>query len=99
MSVADIRRTVEAASGMCAPGATVVWTRHRRAPDLTPQIREWFRASGFEEVAFEAPDTDALTGVGVNRLPTSSETDLTGDSLFAFHEAEPGRYRDADPER
>ena len=86
VSVADIRRTVEAASGMCAPGATVVWTRHRRAPDLTPQIREWFRASGFEEVAFEAPDTDALTGVGVNRLPISAAPDLPGEPLFAFRE-------------
>jgi hypothetical protein len=86
VSVADIRRTVEAASGMCAPGATVVWTRHRRAPDLTPQIREWFRAGGFEEVAFEAPDTDALTGVGVNRLPISAAPDLPGEPLFAFRE-------------
>ena len=76
---------------MCAPGATVLWTRHRRAPDITPQIRAWFRASGFEEVAFEAPDTDALTSVGVNRLPTSSATDATSDSLFAFREAEPER--------
>ena len=87
VSVADIRRTVEASSALCAPGATVVWTRHRRAPDLTPQIREWFRASGFEEVAFEAPDTDALTGVGVNRLPISEVPDLPGEPLFAFREA------------
>ena len=84
VSVADIRRTVEASSALCAPGATVLWTRHRRAPDLTPQIREWFRASGFEEVAFEAPDTDALTGVGVNRLPISATPDLPGEPLFAF---------------
>ena len=99
VSTDDIQRTVEASAMMCAPGATVLWTRHRRAPDITPQIRAWFRASGFEEVAFDAPDTDALTGVGVNRLPISAETDLTGDSLFAFHEAEPGRYRDAEPEQ
>ena len=32
-------------------------------------------------------------------LPTQFRTDLTGDSLFAFHEAEPGRYRDAEPEQ
>ena len=87
VSVADIRRTVEASSGLCAPGATVLWTRHRRAPDLTPQIREWFLAGGFEEVAFEAPETDALTGVGVNRLPISAAPDLPGEPLFAFQEA------------
>ena len=29
----DIKLTVEAASAMCRPGGTVIWTRHRRAPD------------------------------------------------------------------
>jgi hypothetical protein len=87
VSVSDIQRTVEAAPGLCAPGATVLWTRHRRAPDLTPQIRAWFRASGFEEVAFDAPETDSLTGVGVHRLPNSPAPDLPGEPLFAFREA------------
>jgi hypothetical protein len=45
-------------------GATVIWTRHRRLPDLTPQIRAWFTESGFDEIAFEALETS----VGVNRL-------------------------------
>ena len=40
---ADIQRTVAAAPALCAPGATVIWTRHRRPPDLTPQVRAWFR--------------------------------------------------------
>lgn len=35
----DIRFTIEAAPAMCRPGGTVIWTRHRRPPDLTPQIR------------------------------------------------------------
>ena len=35
----------------------MIWTRHRREPDLTPQIRDWFPASGFEEIAFDAPGT------------------------------------------
>jgi hypothetical protein len=37
---------------LCSPGATVVWTRHRREPDLTPTIREWFVEAGFIEEAF-----------------------------------------------
>ena len=32
----DVRTTVAAASSLCAPGAVVVWTRHRRPPDQTP---------------------------------------------------------------
>ncbi len=65
---ADIRRTVQTAPALCADGATVIWTRHRRAPDLTPQLRAWFAAAGFEEVAFDALDTEKLTAVGVHRL-------------------------------
>jgi hypothetical protein len=84
VSISDIRRTVEAAPAMCAPGAIVVWTRHRRAPDITPQIRDWFLASGFDEVAFDAPDTDSLTGVGVNRLATDAAASPPGEPLFTF---------------
>jgi hypothetical protein len=66
VSESDIERTVRAAAGLCADGATVIWTRNRRAPDLTPRIRSWFSGCGFEEVAFDAPDTGTMTGVGVN---------------------------------
>ena len=55
VSDADIQRTAQAAPALCAPGATVIWTRHRRPPDLTPRIRAWFQASGFDEVAFDTP--------------------------------------------
>jgi hypothetical protein len=64
----DIHRTAGAAAGICRPGGTVIWTRHRREPDLTPQIRAWFAEAGFDEVAFEKVPTETLTGVGVGRL-------------------------------
>lgn len=50
---ADVERTIRAPPTLCAEGATVVWTRHRRPPDLTPAIRGWFRDAGFVEVAFQ----------------------------------------------
>jgi hypothetical protein len=68
VSDSDIRRTAEAAAHLCADGATVIWTRHRRPPDVTRELRGWFSGSGFDEVAFDALDTDKLTGVGVHRL-------------------------------
>ena len=67
VSDADVRTTVQAAPQLCAPGAEVVWTRHRREPDLTPSIREWFAEAGFEEVAFISPGPDDWS-VGVHRL-------------------------------
>ena len=34
ISAADITRTIQAMRGFCVPGGHVVWTRHRRPPDL-----------------------------------------------------------------
>ena len=63
----DAAGTIAALPELSAPGATVVWTRHRREPDLTPAIRGWFTAAGFAEESFTAPD-DGIWSVGVHRL-------------------------------
>lgn len=88
VSEADIRRTVGAAASLCADGATVIWSRHRRPPDRTVAIREWFAAAGFDEVAFEALDTKFLTGVGVHRL-ARRPTEATGRAAAAGYPAAP----------
>jgi hypothetical protein len=85
VSAGDIRRTAAAAPALCSAGATVIWTRHRRPPDLTPQVREWFTAAGFDEVAFDALDTSILTAVGVGRLRAGvPAAALPAQPLFAF---------------
>jgi hypothetical protein len=83
----DIKRIVQAASALCRPGATVIWTRHRRPPDLTSQVRAWFADGGFEEIAFDALETDGLMSVGVNRLRSAPATALPGHRLFTFRAA------------
>jgi len=83
----DIQRTVQAAPALCDAGATVIWTRHRRPPDLTPQVREWFTESGFDEIAFDALETTALTSVGVNRLRRAPADTLPDHRLFTFRGA------------
>jgi hypothetical protein len=83
ISDGDVHRTVRALPRLCAPGATVIWTRTRRAPDLTPALRGWFAAAGFAEVAFEAPDADLFT-VGVHRLATPVPAPEHDDRLFTF---------------
>jgi hypothetical protein len=83
LSDEDIKRTIEASAAMCAPGATVIWIRHRLPPDLTPQIRAWFTASGFDEVAFDlSPDT--LMSVGAGRLGRPAGVGLPDRPLFTF---------------
>jgi protein-L-isoaspartate O-methyltransferase len=68
ISPADIHRTIDTMSTWLAPGGSVVWTRHRREPDLTPAVRKWFADAGFEEASFESPDEFVLT-VGRHRFP------------------------------
>jgi len=77
----DIANTVRHLPSLCAAQATVIWTRHRHPPDLTPYIRETFEQGGFAEVAFE--DSPPF-GVGVNRLVTSPQPFQAGVRLFEF---------------
>jgi hypothetical protein len=92
VSDADIQRTIRAAPMLCAPGARVIWTRHRREPDLTPAIRRWFEESGFEHEAFDAI-SDSTGSVGVERLVGSIEEFDPGLRLFSFRETT-GNWRD-----
>jgi hypothetical protein len=79
----DIERTVRALATFCAPGATVIWTRHHRAPDLTVDIRGWFAEVGFQLVAFDAP-TEFEWSVGVQRFEGTPAPLEAGQRLFTF---------------
>jgi hypothetical protein len=79
----DVRGTISALPELCAAGATVIWTRTRRAPDLTPAVRGWLAAAGFVEQAFHAP-ADALFSVGVHRFGGVRRPLTSRGSLFRF---------------
>jgi len=81
---ADIRRTVALVPAACAHGAVVVWTRHRRPPDLTGDVRRWFEEAGFEEVGFEAPEGAPFVGVGAARWSGPDGVVVPGIRLFEF---------------
>ncbi len=79
----DIERTIATLPQLCAADAAVIWTRHRRDPDLTPTIRGWFAEHGFDERSFDAPD-DAFFSVGVARFrgqPVALDPSVT---MFRF---------------
>jgi hypothetical protein len=81
LAAADAAGTIERLLQLCAPHATVIWTRHRRPPDLVPHIRESFERAGFEEIAFgDAPPF----GVGSNRLRVAPTSLQPGVKLFDF---------------
>jgi hypothetical protein len=79
----DIRYTVDWLPRLCAPGATVIWTRHRRPPDRTGEIRDWFAAAGFTEIGFDGPD-DLVIGVGAHRFTGEPRPFRPGVRLFEF---------------
>lgn len=90
----DIAHTVATLPQLCAPDAVVVWTRHRAAPDATPQIRAWFADAGFEERGFDSgtPGVDGESfGVGCHVLRATPSPLRTGVRMFRF--VRPGRAR------
>jgi hypothetical protein len=81
----DIRRTIEVLPQLCAPRATVIWTRHRFEPDLTPTVRGWFETNGFVETSFDAPEEQDLKfSVGVNRFEGTPLALRPGTRMFEF---------------
>ncbi len=90
VSDTDVAHVISVLPALCADGARVVWTRTRRAPDLTPSVRTWLTAAGFAEVAF-APVEDSLAAVGVADLVRPGPTAPLGDvRLFTFLDAAGG---------
>jgi hypothetical protein len=83
ISNADVKGTIDHLPELCAPNASVVWTRGRFEPDLTPTIRAWFAEAGFEELKFVAiPDSTAA--VGAHRLLHAPRSFHDSERLFAF---------------
>jgi hypothetical protein len=80
----DVERTVRNLSLLCRSGASVIWTRHRNDPDLTPRIRGWFTESGFEDLSFDAPDNASRSGIGVARLIAAPLPFQPGFRFFTF---------------
>ncbi len=83
ISDSDIQATVTLLPGLCAPGALVLWTRHRRQPDLTPAIRSWFAEAGFREEAFDISQ-DGFMSVGAHRLTGEPTMLVPGQRMFTF---------------
>ncbi|MDE0777513.1 MAG: class I SAM-dependent methyltransferase [Nocardioides sp.] len=85
VSAEDIERLVHTSRQLCAPGATVIWTRGAQGPDLGPDIRRWFLEAGFEEVSCEEWIEGTGMRVGVNRLVAAPEPLVAGETVFTFY--------------
>ena len=81
---ADVRHTVAHTDQLCRPGATVIWTRHRGAPDLVPRICDWFAEHEFEQLWLS--EAGAGYGVGVHRYAGTAPPIQRGTRLFTFQD-------------
>jgi hypothetical protein len=81
----DIRRTIDCLPMLCAPRATVLWTRGGTAQhDVARDIRGWFNERGFDELAYESsPDEDRFR-VGAHRLVAPPRPLERGVRMFTF---------------
>lgn len=79
---ADIERTIGACGGLCGTGGTVIWTRHRAAPDRVPLICEWFAGQDFELQWLSDPAV--RQGVGVHRFTGTPRPLRAGTRMFEF---------------
>jgi hypothetical protein len=82
MTDADVKRTIGFCPQLCAVGGTVVWTRGRWAPDLLPQVCEWFEDLGFERIWVSPPDF--RPGCGAHRFAGTPVRLEEGTSMFTF---------------
>ena len=79
----DIRATVEFLPALCAPGATVIWTRGQREDDLVHTIQDWFTAAGFEARALVTPARVSF-GVGAAEFTGTPAPLYPGTTFFTF---------------
>ena len=79
----DIRVTLDSLPQMISTGGHLIWTRSRREPDVTPQIRRRLRHLGFEEIRFVVPSDD-LWSVGVNRFDGETVDLKPEATIFRF---------------
>ena len=89
MDDADVERTLRAIPSLCAPAATVLWTRSRHAPDLTPAMRACCAEVGLEEVAFSSPGSGSWS-VYAGVLRGEPEPFVADRRLFTFSTRPPG---------
>jgi len=78
----DVERTIAHCPQLCGSGATLIWTRHRRAPDLVPQICRWFEEQGFERQWLSDPEE--RWGVGVHRFVGQPLPLASNRRMFTF---------------
>ncbi|MFD8217515.1 hypothetical protein ACFV2U_28315 [Streptomyces sp. NPDC059697] len=78
----DVERTAGFCALLCGPGGTLVWTRHRKAPDLVPRVCGWLEEHGFERLWVSDPALGF--GVGAHRYAGEPRPLPSGERMSTF---------------
>ena len=81
----DVQRLISTVPAICRQGATIIWTRHRSAPDLTPIIAQWFADAGCESSTFSSPGLGSFA-VGSERYRNTTTPAQLPRRLFTFRD-------------
>jgi hypothetical protein len=87
ISDADLHTTIKASAQLCAPGATLLWSRGRDADtggDRNTAVRAWLAEAGFSEIGYHARDTGSLPALGAVRYGGQPQPLVTGQRWFTF---------------
>ncbi|MDH5291000.1 MAG: SAM-dependent methyltransferase [Acidimicrobiia bacterium] len=79
----DIAATVAAVPALASPGAAVLWTRHRRHPDITSWIRQRFHDAGCPAAAWVSPGYGGFA-LGLQRVGPHATPEPVPARLFTF---------------
>lgn len=83
----DVATTIRAVPAICRSGATVIWTRHRRAPDLTPKIRQWFKEAYCSPIDFSSPGPTSFAVASERFIGDGpAQTQVLPARLFTFRD-------------
>lgn len=86
IDIDDLHTTIAAAPQLCAPGATLIWTRGRGGTldDRDAEVRVAFRAAGFTEIEHATHERGHRPAVGVVRYDGPPVPLEPGRTWFTF---------------
>ena len=83
ISDSDVEQLIKAVPTICGQWGSIVWTRHRRDPDLTPSIRRWFDEVGCAAQSFRSPGPNGYA-VGTETFVHARRPSPLPRRLFSF---------------
>jgi len=80
----DLERTIQTSPELCAPGATLVWSRGRDHTDRNDAVRRWFAEAGFTEIDYLERNSGSRPALGAVRYEGEPRELRPGRRLFTF---------------